>query len=432
MKKLMLVIAIMCLVVLSGLFANGNSDNASDQSEESPVLVLLIDNATSLDGIKAVAAAFESKTGVATEIELRPGSAEGENLLKTRLATGEMSDLIYFNSGSLLTALNPERNFVDLTNESYMEKISSSYKQTVTVNGKIFGIPASSSAAGGILYNKKAYRELGLEIPMTWDEFMDNCQVVKDAGKTAIIGSYKDDWTAQLFLLSDFYYVQQQVPDFAERFTKNEAKYATTPAALEAFYKYKEVQERDFMNSDYLATTYDEALGMLAEGDGVHYPMLTFAFAALTNNYPDQVEDIGFFAQPDNAPGLNGTTVWLPNSIYIYKDGENVDLAKQWADFYVSPEGLAIYSATNKADGPFVVKGVDLPADTPSGVLDLIKYFENDKTAPALEFITPVKAPNSPQICVEVGSGISEPLDAAEKYDRDTEKQAKQLNLPGW
>ena len=44
MKKLMLVIAIMCLVVLSGLFANGNSDNASDQSEESPVLVLLIDN----------------------------------------------------------------------------------------------------------------------------------------------------------------------------------------------------------------------------------------------------------------------------------------------------------------------------------------------------------------------------------------------------
>lgn len=428
-------VLVFLLVVLIGTFAFASGQKGSEatmKKEEPKVLTLLVDNATSLTGMVAVAEAFEAKTGIVTEIELRPGSAEGENLLKTRLATGEMSDLIYFNSGSLLPALNPERNFVDLTDKAYMDKISPAYKQTVTVNGKIFGIPASSSAAGGILYNKRVYKELGLKVPTTWDQFMANSEVIKKAGKTAIIGSYKDDWTSQLFLLSDFYYVQQQVPDFAERFTKNKAKYSTEPAALQAFYKYEEVQKKGYMNKDYLATTYDEALRMLATGDGVQYPMLTFAFAALNQNYPDQIDDIGFFAQPDNKPGLNGATVWLPNSIYIYKNGDNTDLALQWADFYVSPEGLEIYSKTNKADGPYVVKGVELPADTPLGILDLMKYFNEDRTAPALEFITPVKAPNSPQICVEVGSGISNPVDAAAKYDRDTEKQAKQLNLPGW
>jgi raffinose/stachyose/melibiose transport system substrate-binding protein len=65
--------------------------------------------------------------------------------------------------------------------------------------------------------------------------------------------------------------------------------------------------------------------------------------------------------------------------------------------------------------------------------LDVLKYFdEAGRTSPALEFLSPVKAPSSGQICVEVGSGMATALEAAEKYDRDTEKQAKQLALSGW
>ncbi|RKX81544.1 MAG: carbohydrate ABC transporter substrate-binding protein [Spirochaetes bacterium] len=431
MKKFVLVLTVMFLVFSQGLFASGG-DEAAVESDKPVVLTFLIDKNTQIDAIRAVAEAFEKKTGIITEFEFHPGSAEGENVIKTRLATGEMADLIYFNSGSLLTALNPERNFADLTNEPYMDTFASSYKQTVTVDGKIYGVPSGSAAAGGILYNKKVYDDLGLEVPVTWDEYMDNCQVIKDAGKTAIIGSYKDDWTSQLILLADYYYVQEQVPDFADRFTRNEAKYATTPAALEAFNKYKEVFERGFMNSDFLATTYDDAQAMLISGDGVHYHMATWIYEGLAVNYPDQVENIRFFAQPDNASGLNGITVWLPNSVYVYKDGENVNAAKQWVEFFISNEGIDVSKAVNPPKGPYVVRGVELPEGTLAGVLDAMVYFNEDRSAPALEFITPVKAPNSPAICVEVGSGITEPLEAAAKYDRDTEKQAKQLNLPGW
>ena len=53
-------------------------------------------------------------------------------------------------------------------------------------------------------------------------------------------------------------------------------------------------------------------------------------------------------------------------------------------------------------------------------------------TAPALEFISPSKVLIFLQICVEVGSGITSPKAGAEAYDADVEKQAKQLNLPGW
>jgi raffinose/stachyose/melibiose transport system substrate-binding protein len=43
-----------------------------------------------------------------------------------------------------------------------------------------------------------------------------------------------------------------------------------------------------------------------------------------------------------------------------------------------------------------------------------------------------VKGPNLEQICVAVGSGQMDAATAAANYDKDVEKEAKQLNLPGW
>ena len=51
---------------------------------------------------------------VTIAIETRPTGSEGDNLVKTRLATGDMADLFTYNSGSLLQALNPSETLVDL------------------------------------------------------------------------------------------------------------------------------------------------------------------------------------------------------------------------------------------------------------------------------------------------------------------------------
>ncbi len=87
---------------------------------------------------------------------------------------------------------------------------------------------------GGILYNIPIYEELGLTPPKTWDEFMANNEKIKAAGKVAVIQTYADTWTSQLFVLADFFNVLAAQPDFAEKYTAGEAKYATTPAACRA------------------------------------------------------------------------------------------------------------------------------------------------------------------------------------------------------
>ncbi|GAA3326168.1 hypothetical protein GCM10020331_060970 [Ectobacillus funiculus] len=62
----------------------------------------------------------------------------------------------------------------------------------------------------------------------------------------------------------------------------------------------------------------------------------------------------------------------------------------------------------------------------------MMPYFEEDKVAPALEFSTPIKGANLPQITQQVGGNITSAKKAAEMYDKDVEKQAQQLGLEGW
>jgi raffinose/stachyose/melibiose transport system substrate-binding protein len=287
--------------------------------------------------------------------------------------------------------------------------------------------------AGGWLYNKAVYDELGLSVPTTWAELMANCETIQAAGKTAVIGSYRDSWTSQLILLADFHNLQVQAPTFAADFNANRAKFATTPEALRAFEKLAEVPDRGFLNKDFLATTYDLALEMLVNGDGVHYPMLTFALSGINSNFgAEAANNIGFFAQPADDATQTGVTLWMPDGWYACKSSPNVDAVVQFFDFLLSEEGQSILLAHSVMEGPSVVAGVELPDDVLPAVSDMLPYFASGKTAPALEFITVVKGPNTPQICVEVGTGVVSPAEGAAALDADVELAARQLGLAGW
>jgi raffinose/stachyose/melibiose transport system substrate-binding protein len=286
---------------------------------------------------------------------------------------------------------------------------------------------------GGIYYNKKIYADLGLKIPKTWAEFIANCEKIKAAGKVAVAQTYKDTWSSQLFVLADYYNVQTANPTFAADYTGNKAKYANTPAAAKGFEHLAEVFKAGYLNKDFGAATFSEGMKMVATGGAAHYPMLTFGIGDVKQNEPANLNDIGFFAQPGDDAAKNGLTVWMPAGIYIPTSTKNLDAAKDFVNFIASTDGCKAMIAANGATGPYLIKGCTLPQDVPASVADMLPYFQDGgHTAPALEFLSPVKGPALEQITVEVGSGIRPAADAAALYDKDVAKQAKQLGLPNW
>jgi len=432
MKKTVFIVLLSLALVMT-VFAGGGaqSGGAAAPKASAPLVInYMIDKDTPFDGQQAVIDAIQRKLNIKTDVEIRAGGTEGDNIMKTRLATGDMSDIFFYNTGSLLQALNPERNIMDLSNEPFAAKLTDAFKRSASVNGRLYAIPGGSTMAGAILYNKAIYNQLGLSVPHTWKDFIANCQKIQAAGKTAVLASLKDSWTSQLFILGDEYNVKAAEPNFATDYTANKAKYASDAVARRGFEKIADV--RPFLNKDYMATTYDQACGMLANGDGAHWAILTAALSSINTNYPDKINDIGVFGIPGDDPNNHGLTVWISNGIYIYKNTKVPDLAKQWINFYVSDEGIAAYSNAQKPDGPFSIMGVTLPANVYAGVKEMQPYFDQGKTDVALEFESPVKGPNLEQICIEVFAGTSSPMDAAVAYDQDVKKQAVQLNLPGW
>lgn len=184
--------------------------------EEGTVITLMIDNDMVDTGLIAVCDLAEKELGIIVEIEYRVGGSDGDNIVKTRLASGEMTDICAYNSGALLSALNPGEYFVDLTtNPEILDRLDDTYISAVTVDDKTFGIPVCATQSGAVMYNKDLYEEYNLETPNTWDEFIANCQVLKDAGENAVIGSFADSWTTQVIFLGDNANIMHLNPEFA-------------------------------------------------------------------------------------------------------------------------------------------------------------------------------------------------------------------------
>ena len=402
---------------------------------ETVLSVTLDGNTETIAAMEALTAAYTAAhPDVTFDLENRPGGAEGDNLVKTRLATGEAGDILQYNSGSLFQALNPTVTLADLSGIAGQANILDSFKSVVTASdGTIRGVPFGPAMGGGIYYNRPIYAELGLSVPKTWAEFMANNEKIKAAGKVAIAQSFKDTWTSQLFVLADFYNVQAAEPNFAADYTANKAKYATSAAAAAGFQHLEDVFKAGYLNPDFGAATFDDGVRMVALGEAAHYPMLTFAIGNVKQNNPDKVNDVGFFAQPGDDAAKNGLTVWMPAGLYIPAASENVEAAKAFLDFVASVEGCNLMIGANGATGPYLIKGCELPADVPQSVADMLPYFQTEgMTAPALEFLSPIKGPALEQITVAVGSGINTAAEGAALYDQDVEKQAKQLGLPNW
>ena len=425
-------------LLLAGCSAG--SLGSSDGGEAGATEVTFLTGAETADvaSAKTVIAAFTAANpGITIKHDTRPGGSEGDNLVKTRLATGDMADVFIYNNGSLLQAIKPEQNLTPLDDQPWASQLDETFAESSKgSDGKLYGGAYGTAFGGGVLYNIPVYEKLGLEVPKTWDEFMANNKKIKEAGGVdPVEQTYGTTWTAQLFVLGDYYNVEAAVPSFAADYTANKAKYATTPEALAGFQHIQEVKDAGYFNKDFASATLNDGMKAVATGTAAHYPQLGQSANNIENVAPGKTNDVGFFALPGQDAATNGMTVWPGTAaMYIPKsvEGDKLDAAKKFIAFSATQAGCDAYATGSPPQGPFLSKACKLPADVSRTAKDTQAYFDSGKAGPALEFKSPIKGPALEQICIQVGTGQVDAKKAAELYDQDVKKQAQQLGLPGW
>jgi len=431
-----LAVIAVCSLALTACSAGslGSSDDSGGGSVE--ITYLIGNQDQDVKAANQLVKDFTAKNpGITVKTETRPAGTEGDNIVKTRLATGDMPEVFNYNTGSLFQAIAPQKNLVPLSDQPYVGDLDENFKKTVTADGQVYGVPVGGFQGGAVLYNIPIYTKLGLTIPKTWTEFMANSAKIKAAGISPVIQTYGETWTSQLFVLGDFHNVAAAEPDFADKYTQNQAKYATSPAAVKGFEHTEAVHDAGYENKDFASAKLPDGLRMLAQGKGAQYPILSGAVANLVATYPDAAKSVGLFALPGDDASKNGLTVWTPGANYIPKSttGDKLDAAKKFLAFIASPDGCKSQTTAGAPTGPYAVKGCELPGDVPQAIKDMQPYLDKPGASSlALEFLSPVKGPSLEQITVEVGSGIRKAKDGAARYDEDVKKQAQQLGLAGW
>jgi raffinose/stachyose/melibiose transport system substrate-binding protein len=436
-------VALTAFVAATTLFAAGcsagslGSSSGGQGSAGGTTITWLVgsdDNTTRM--VKEVVTAFQAANpGITVKTEPRPGGSDGDNLVKTRLSTGEMAEVFTYNNGSLLSALKPAQNLTAMDDQPWAGQLDKTFKDSTTVDGKLYGGPWGSAQGGAVLYNIPVYKKLGLEIPKTWDEFMNNNEAVKKAGGIAPVEqTYGETWTSQLFVLGDYHNVEAQVPDFAAQYTAGQVKYATTPAALAGFQHIQEVHEAGYFNKDFASAKLNDGIKAIATGTAAHYPQLGGVSANIENVAPGKSKDVGFFPLPGNDAAKNGMTIWPGNGMYIPKtaEGDKLDAAKKLVAFVASQPGCEAQTKGASPTGPYLTTACPLPSDVTQVAKDTKTAIDSGKASPALEFKSPIKGPALEQICIQVGTGQVSGDKGAALYDQDVKKQAQQLGLPGW
>jgi raffinose/stachyose/melibiose transport system substrate-binding protein len=426
-----------CSLALSACSAGDlGSSNSGGEGGKVALTFLVGNSEDSVKTAEQVTKDFTAKNpNITVKVEPRPEGGEGDNLVKTRLSTGDMAEVFVYNTGSLFQAIAPEKNLVPLDDQPWVADTDDNFKKTVTAGGKVYGAPMGTFMAGGVMYNRAVYSKLNLQVPKTWADFMANNAKIKAAGKDPVIQTYQDTWTSQLFVLGDFHNVLANEPDFPDKYTKNQAKYATDPYAIKGFEHQQEAHDANYFNKDFASAKLPDGVKKIANGDGAQWPILSSVVASVVTNYPAKVKDVGMFPLPGDDAAKNGMTVWTPGGLYIPKtvEGAKLDAAKKFVAFVASTEGCDSQTKGSAPTGPYALKSCKLPADVPQVAKDIQSYIDKPGASSlALEFLSPIKGPALEQITVEVGSGIRKAKDGAALYDQDVKKQAQQLGLPGW
>ncbi|MEV7756953.1 extracellular solute-binding protein [Microbacterium sp. NPDC089180] len=399
------------------------------------VTVSVYNEAAVVKTVTALAEAFQKENpNVTVTVNPRPTGTEGDNLVKTQLSTGEMDSVLLYNSGSLFQALNPDQTLTDLSDQSWAADVASGFKPVVSTDSGFYGAPLGTSYAGAVVYNKKVFADLGIDVPKDWASFKAAAEKIKAAGITPVEQTYGDSWTSQLFVLGDFGNILTQDPQWAEDYTANKAKYADEPA-LSSFQHLQDAFDAGMFNQDFASATLADGIAALGSGKAAMYPMLTqVVLGQLAQDAPDQIADLGVFPFPADAAADTTLTVWQPSAMYIPKttEGAELDAAKNFVAFANSSAGCDIQNDNGNAAGPYVIDTCKVPSDAAPLVADIASYVDGGASASALEFLSPIKGPNLENISVEVGSGIRSAADGAAAYDEDVKKQAQQLGIEGW
>ena len=276
-------------------------------------------------------------------------------------ARNNMDDIYLLNPDTLL-ALGAEGKLMDLSGLECAENLRDIIRVANTVDGKLVAIP-QEVVAYGLFVNVDMFRQYGLELPKTPEEFLECCRVFKENGIETPIGANR--WWLENFVFAISYadlYNGGNTEAEIEALNSGEAKYSDYMRP--GFEFLKKLIDLGYIDKEKAIVS--EAIE--AEGPdflaGKTPIVMAYWGAANTETAYGKTD---FEMQVIGFPSSRGQMPVMPMTGFgIGVEAEHAEDAMRVLDVMLSDEALKVYSETNRVISPSKNIKVDcVPALSP-------------------------------------------------------------------
>ncbi len=309
-----------------------------------------------------------------------------EQVIKTGIASGNPVDVSFF-WGTQIEAFSRDGMALDLT--PYLEENNNEWKDTIVpaslegskFDGKYWAVPYQQ-VIETIFYNKDLFEEYNLEVPTTWDEYMEVCEVFKQNGIYGI-GNYKNInnqmiWTALHEMANN---------GTLELYTSGQGDFTKCTELKECLERLKDMYDKGYWypGEGALVATQDQVQAAWYQGQ-----IATFVDAGSNaGTYDSECDfEVGVMRLPVVREGGKYAFGVITNALFIPVNAKHPEEAVRFMKYYTSDAGIAeiiksgrlpaTVSMLDKVDSPIMQDLINTTLGDDAVGYSLLQYISSE------------------------------------------------------
>ncbi|WP_157988111.1 ABC transporter substrate-binding protein [Jiangella endophytica] len=275
----------------------------------------------------------EAHPDITIEASYAPPVAEYIQALQTRVLSGTAPD-VFIIAAENKTNLIEGGHVLDLAGEDFVANTPEFNQETYGADGAVYGLSVSTWGSG-ITYNKDLLAQIGMDTPpQDWEEFLQMCADLQDAGITPFLESLQNMPTILTAFLGSYSASMDGRMD-EEIFSGAATFEDHWTASLE---QYNRMYADGLVSSDTVGLSPDQVRDEFINGRVAMFPAGPWDLPAIREGAPDmEVEMVPVPAVDGGQPFIAGAA---GVGYAINSDSDNLDAAKTFLEFLGSPDGM--------------------------------------------------------------------------------------------
>ncbi|WP_400242760.1 extracellular solute-binding protein [Niallia sp. JL1B1071] len=346
----LLSVALLMVLVLAGCSSStsSNNENASNDGDKTVIKFMHLwpegSSKAQFTIVNDIIKQYEKDhpdVKIQTEIL---GNEQYKDKIKVLSASNELPDVGVtwaagymqpFVKGGMFASLD------DVVDSSFKDQFIAGTTEAFAMDGKTYGLPLELNITP-VYYNKEIFEKYNLEIPETYDEFLNVVKTLADNGVTPITLGNKDRWTGSMWYM----YLADRIggPEVLTNAINRSGSFED-PALVQAAEEIKKLVDMGGFVKGFNGLSNDEAKGYFMNEQAAMYLMATWELPNYTTS-PDVTQEfkdkVGYFKFPTYEGGKGDINSYVGGpgvGLFVSEKSKVKEEAKDFVAYLVQEWG---------------------------------------------------------------------------------------------